>query len=179
MSLASLLKKGELRQAATAIPATFAIDALQTRPKVARVATVAVANNQKQAANVATPLPNSVTTDNADRWCFPNNTAMTGGEIDTFAARLARFTVKGVTYADAEFIADRLVQRDRENDERRLCLECMHLGGYGRASWRCGNWQAAGIAVRTHDNQLPGDFAQLLQRCDGFTDTLNPTTNVS
>lgn len=104
---------------------------------------------------------------------------MTGGEIETFTARLARFTDKGVIQIEAESLADRLVQRDREDDDRRLCLECTHLGGYVRDSWRCGNWQAAGIAIRAHDNQMPGDFAQLLQRCDGFDDTFNPTAKVS
>jgi len=125
------------------------------------------------------PIPNSVAIDDPDSWCWPHSSAMTGGEIDTFAARIARFTVKGVILADAESMADRLVQRDRQNDDRGLCLECTHLVGYGRASWRCGNWQAAGIAIQAHDIQLPGDFAQQLQRCAGFSDTYNPTTNVS
>ena len=36
---------------------------------------------------------------------------------------------------------------------------------------RCGNWQAAGIAIRARDAVLPADLVRLLQRCDGFTDT--------
>ena len=44
-----MLKKGGLRQLATAIPATFATDAPLTLPKVARVAKVAVANGQQVA----------------------------------------------------------------------------------------------------------------------------------
>lgn len=85
-------------------------------------------------------------------------------EIDTFTARLARFTDRGLILADAESLADKLVTRDREGDDRRLCLECasFHRGG------RCGNWQAAGVAIRAKDAQLPGDFTTMLQRCSGF-----------
>lgn len=68
-------------------------------------------------------------------------------------------------------MADMLVQRDRDVDDRRLSLECTHLAGFGPSSWRCGNWQAADVAIRVQDNQLPGDFAPQLQRCDGFDDT--------
>jgi len=109
------------------------------------------------------PLPG-----NPDRWCYPDSTAMTGSEIDTFTARVQRFTAKGLPYAEAESTADRLVKRDRDSDDRRLCLECTHLGGYGRTSWRCGNWQAAGVAISQRDSQLPGDLVFQLQRCPGF-----------
>lgn len=99
-----------------------------------------------------------------DRWAWPHSTAMNAAEIDTFTARLARFTDRGLNLADAEFLADKLVTRDREGDDRRLCLECASL----HRSGRCGNWQQAGIAIRAGDAQLPGDFATMLQRCDGF-----------
>lgn len=103
-----------------------------------------------------------------DRHCWPHSAAMNGGEIDTFTARLARFTTKGVIHGDAEQLADKLATRDRESDDRRLCLECNHLAGYGAGSWRCGNWQRAGIALQTRDAGLPGDLVRLLQRCNGF-----------
>jgi hypothetical protein len=106
--------------------------------------------------------------DDSDRHCWPNSTAMNGAELATFTARLARFSTKGVTHADAESLADRLVQRDRDSDDRRLCLECRHLSGYGASSWRCRNWQAAGVAIRSRDTQLPADLVLQLQRCDGF-----------
>ena len=114
-----------------------------------------------------------------DRWCYPTTTAMTGREIDLFAPRLARFTDKGVIQIDAEKLADKLVIRDREQDDRRLCLECTHLTGYGRTSWRCSNWQRAGVAIRARDNQLPVDLVLQLQRCDGLTHAFNPNTKVS
>jgi len=104
----------------------------------------------------------------ADRYCWPNSTAMNSAELDTFAARLARFTTKGLPYPEAESTADRLVQRDRDSDDRRLCTECQHLQGYGASSWRCGNWQAAGIAINPRSTQLAAGLVYQLQRCPGF-----------
>ena len=103
-----------------------------------------------------------------DGWCWPRSTAMTGAEIDNFKARLSKFGDKGLTATDCEALADKLVKRDRESDDRRVCLECKHLSGVGQTSWRCGNWQAAGIALRPRDAQLPADLVVQLQRCDGF-----------
>jgi len=105
----------------------------------------------------------------ADRWCYPSTTAMNGAEIDTFTARLGRFTDKGATQVEAETLADKLVQRDRDTDTRTLCLECQHLQGYGAASWRCGNWQAAGIGINPRSTQLPAGLVFQLQRCNGYT----------
>lgn len=104
----------------------------------------------------------------ADRWCWPHSTVMTGNELDLFTARLARFTSKGVIHGDAEALADKLVIRDRDGDDRALCLECTHLAGW-RTSWRCGNWQRAGIANNARDSQLPVYLVIQFQRCDGFT----------
>ena len=183
MSLASLLKKGGLSGRATAIPATFATEAPEQLSKVATVATVAVATAPEQAANDQ-PSPDreawperaaiaeydgGLTRQDAealaDSCCWPHSSAMNGEEVDTFTARLARFTDKGLSLIDAERLADKLVARDREGDDRRVCLECAHL----RHGGRCGNWQAAGVAIRARDAQLPGDFTVMLQRCDGFT----------
>lgn len=160
MSLMAMLKKGSLSGRATAIPATFATDAPLPLSKVATVATVAVANTKRQAANDPAPDP--------DRWCWPHSTAMNTSELDQFAARLAQFTDKGATQIEAESLADKLTYRDRDSDDRRLCLECTHLTGYGQSSWRCSNWQAAGVATKARDAQLPGVLVRQLQRCDGF-----------
>lgn len=101
-----------------------------------------------------------------DRWAWPHSSAMNGREINTFMARLARFTDKGLDAVAAERLADLLVVRDREQDDRRLCLECGHL--QRAAGWRCGNWGRAGVAIRATDAELCRDFVNLLQRCDGF-----------
>ena len=169
MSLASLLKKGSLRGAATATPATFATHAPFDLPTVATVATVAVASDSKQAANDPAPTPDTLAIVDPDRWCWPNSTAMTGTEIDLFTARLARFTDKGLTHADAESMAEKLVQRDRESDDRRVCFESLHLAGRAAGSWRCGHWHRSGIVRQSKDSQLPGELVSKLQRCDGLT----------
>jgi hypothetical protein len=215
MKLARLLQKGSLRGSATAIPATFATVDLETGPKVARVATVAVANAQKVAANDPAPTPIKAQADSASgavivgtirppglsptllaaslaldaqiqaAGLLPGNapdsdsyptTAMTGSKPDLFAQRVTFMQGKGINAADAETYADKLVARDRENDDRRLCLECLHLHGYGPTSWRCGAWQQAGIATQARDAQLPADLVQQLQRCDGFADSIQPRT---
>ena len=112
------------------------------------------------AANDPTPDP--------DRWCWPHSEAITGREIDTFTARLARFPDKGLSLHDSEALTDKLVKRDRESDDRRLCLECFHLSGqYGKA-WDCRNWQVAKVASRARDAQLSAALVFQLQRCDGF-----------
>ena len=102
------------------------------------------------------------------RWCWPHSGAMNESELDTFTQRLEKFTSKGLRLHEAEAQADVLVQRDRAADDRRLCLECIHLqGGDGRR--RCGNGVVTGIGLRTADTQLPSDLTRQLQRCAGFT----------
>ena len=108
-------------------------------------------------------------TEDLDRWCWPHSSAMNSVEIDTFVTRLYQFTDRGLARNDGEALADKLVVRDREQDDRRVCLECKHFAGHGAGSWRCGNWHAAGVALRSRDAQLPADLVVQLQRCDGFT----------
>ena len=108
------------------------------------------------AANDPTPDP--------DRWCWPHSTAMNTAEIDTFTQRLHQFTRYGLAEPEAESLADKLVMRDREADDRRLCLECLHLkSGGGR--WGCNQWQRAGLGSAG----LPAELVRKLQRCDSFT----------
>ena len=95
-----------------------------------------------------------------DRWAWPHSAAMTGAEIDTFTARLARFTNKGLSLEGAEGLADRLVTRDRESDDRRLCLECVHLARNGLCK-----------AVSTGGKPIE-PVPTILQRCDSFATQL-------
>lgn len=145
---------------------------------VSAVPSVAIAASQERVSSVLTvPSPavlekhdsSTALFENADRWCWPKSSAMNGAEIDTFAVRLHKFTDKGLPRADGELLADKLVVRDRDQDDRQVCLECRHFAGHGADSWRCGNWQAAGVAIRSRDAQLPTDLVVQLQRCDGFT----------
>lgn len=152
MSLADLMREGSLRGAATATPATFATERSERAGTVARVAAVAVATApEHEAAN-----------DHAldfDRWCWPHSSAMNTAEIDRFRARVLRFAGKGLLLADAETLADKLMIRDREEDDRRLCLECANLSGL-----RCSAWQRAGI----DGPSISGDLVTTLQRCQGY-----------
>lgn len=128
--------------------------------KIGAVDSVAVKPEAPAANDGEKPEP-SLAID-PDRWCWPHSMAMNTAEVDTFTVRLERFTDKGVNYDDAERLADGLVIRDCEGDDRRLCLECAHLHGFGR--WRCGNWQAADVARQG----LARDLVLMLQRCGGF-----------
>ena len=160
MSLVNLIKKGSLRSLATATPATPATVSPNISPSVATVATVAVARAPDKAANDPAP--------ELDRHCWPHSSAMTGREIDIFTARLHKFTDKGLARTDGEALADKLVRRDREQDDRRVCLECQHFAGHGAESWRCGNWIRAGVATQQRDAALPANLVNQLQRCNGF-----------
>ncbi len=158
--LATLQAKKHNREAATLTVATGATHEGWKAPTVARVATVTVASPEKTEAANDGEL--TVAVSDPNRWCWPASPAMNTEEIDTFTARLERFTDKGVSYDEAERLADRLVNRDREGDDRRLCLECGHLQGAGR--WRCGNWKQADVSR----DGLARDLVLMLQRCSGF-----------
>ena len=114
----------------------------------------------------------SIPTRPPDAWCWPHSAVTNGAETDTFNARVKRFTDRGLLQADAEAVADELIQRDREGDDRRVCLECASLRQAG--GWRCGNWKQAEFATRVRDALLPSALVQLLQRCPGFTDQDRP-----
>ena len=99
---------------------------------------------------------------NPDRWCWPNSSAMNTGEIETFAKRAALFNRRGLASLDAESLADKLVNRDREGDNRRACLECRGLSGSG--PYQCSPWRQAGLGGPMVARQL----VTMLQRCKGF-----------
>lgn len=151
MNLTSLITKGGLRQIATATPATSATH------EPFSPTTTALAN--------ATSEVSIGTTSNADRWCWPHSNAMNSVEIDTFIRRLSVFADKGLPLTDREALADRLVIRDRESDDRRACLECLHLTGRAETQ-ACRNWQEVGI--KTKDSQLSSEQVRCLQLCNGF-----------
>ena len=100
-----------------------------------------------------------------DRWCWPHSTAMNTGEIDVFTMRLDNFIRRGLLESESEKLADKLVLRDRESDDRRLCLECAHLAGWAGVM-RCAQWQRAGLGAAG----VPAGYHLVLQRCDGFKD---------
>lgn len=103
-----------------------------------------------------------MTIEETDLGTWPHTMAMNTKEVDTFISRVEHFAIKGVSYEAAERLADKLVIRDREGDDRRLCLECAHLQGAGR--WRCVNWKQAEVA----QVGLSRDLVVMLQRCPGY-----------
>lgn len=98
-----------------------------------------------------------------DRHCWPHTTAMSTGEIERFTERVALFMRRGVHPVEAETLADRLVGRDRDGDDRRLCLECMGLDAKGRcAPARRGYIEGSACVLE--------QVADVLHRCEGFGD---------
>lgn len=80
-------------------------------------------------------------------------------DIAGFSHRRARLLRWGWTEPEAEKLAARLVRRDREQDERVVCADCLHY----RPSY-CGNHRRAGL----NGANVGRDFAALLQRCHAF-----------
>ncbi len=81
-------------------------------------------------------------------------------EIEAFQRREARVTRMG-RVADAEHLAERLTLRDRQHDDRRLCLECAALADNRRCL------VAARGPLAGADRRLE-PVPTILQRCEGF-----------
>ena len=79
---------------------------------------------------------------------------------------IAAFTAREITFArmgrhDAEHLAERLTLRDREGDDRRMCLECSWMGVRGQCI------AAASGRIPGADRQLE-PVHTILQRCAAF-----------
>lgn len=85
--------------------------------------------------------------------------AWTDADISAFLDRRARLLRWGWAESEAEKVAERLVERDREHDERVSCADCRHY-----RPGRCGNHRRAGLDVV----DVGRDLAAMLQRCPGF-----------
>ena len=76
----------------------------------------------------------------------------------------ARFTQRMNLFfgrVDAKELAKRLMIRDREQDDRRLCLECRHFKPH---RLECNNFEWAGFT----QPKLGSNWVNQLQRCLGF-----------
>lgn len=95
------------------------------------------------------------------------------GEIDpeVFDYRVALFTNHHVATKEASYLANRLGRRDLQSDDRRLCLECCHLGGPAE-SRRCTNWRVTDM----RGPAIPAEMVDLLKRCIGFTAQATPAS---
>ena len=85
--------------------------------------------------------------------------AWTDADIDAFTERRARLMRWGWPELEAEALAERLVRRAREHDDRTSCTDCAHF-----RPGHCGNHRRAGL----HGAELGRDLAGLMQRCAGF-----------
>lgn len=98
-----------------------------------------------------------------DRWCWPHSHAMNSRELSTFFERVELFTAKGLTLAQGEALADRLVIRDREGLDVAACMECQHCTGRRCAApARQGQGGPGRHAVDIHA------IRDVLQRCPWF-----------
>ncbi len=104
----------------------------------------------------AAERPYRLTNEDAGRCHIP---CWDDAEIAAFTARKARFVLLG--RADADDMAERLTLRDRDGDDRRLCLECTWLGDTGRCL------AAANGRIPGADRRLE-PVLTVLQRCGAF-----------
>lgn len=82
-------------------------------------------------------------------------------EILSFRKRQSLMLARGYAPEDAESMAEALTLRDRQGDDRRICLECTHLGERGRCI------AASAGRIRGADRRLE-PVPTILQRCEAF-----------
>jgi hypothetical protein len=81
-------------------------------------------------------------------------------DIERFQSRRDRLMRWGWAEPEAEALAERLVKRDREQDDDRVsCADCRHC-----RPGRCCNHRRAGL----HSPDIGRPLMALLQRCRGF-----------
>lgn len=90
---------------------------------------------------------------------MPEAECWTDSDVTAFLAWRARLLRWGWSEVDAERLAERLVIRDRERDDRVSCAECRHY-----RPGRCGSHPAAGLNV----SDVGRDLVAMLQWCPGF-----------
>lgn len=163
MSLRDLIHNKRFDRLLLEATATGATKKSNYEETVAKIAVATLDDAVKQSEEVSPTIQGVVP---FDKYCWPYSSAMNSGEVTKFISREERFKVKGVIPEVAEITADKLVIRDREKDDRRICLECKHLNGF--TTLRCGNWKCAGICHSNEGAYISHDFAVILQRCFGF-----------
>lgn len=129
-------------EVATAIPAIPAIHKPDTPRTIATIATIAIAGS-----------PNQETARTDLRLV---HTARTEQEAALYARRVQVFQSKGIADHQAAAVAVRLVERDRQLDDRRSCAEC--------ASFYAGK-------CRQRITPIGVTTIHTLHRCKGFTES--------
>ena len=90
----------------------------------------------------------------------PVHTGMTNREMEAFEWRVDRLTRRGFALKDAEALAVQFKDRDRDGDDRRMCIECDHLPG--RSCNVAGTPKMPGTSRGMQPVRL------VLWRCDAF-----------
>lgn len=85
--------------------------------------------------------------------------AWSEADIACFNAMRERLIYWRWSEVEAEEMAERLVKRDQQGDDRKNCLECRH-----HRPGRCANYRRAGF----QGPELGSGLAAMLQRCAGF-----------
>jgi len=80
-------------------------------------------------------------------------------ELETMQARLMLFARRGMDGAQADQLADKLLQADRELTGQVTCHQCNHFNASRKT---CSNFRSAGVG------QEVGELAAMLQRCPGY-----------
>jgi hypothetical protein len=104
-------------------------------------------------ANVAVATPPNLKTERPYLRLVRAGDSPTESEMATIEQRQLSFELKGVVNAQAEVIAHHLMLRDRELDDRVVCLECT-------------NWYAGRCKVRR--DPFGDSDIYTLHRCEGF-----------
>jgi len=115
----------------------------------------------REAAKQPAPEPEAPTLTPEQRRRLWRGQPATDVELERMAARVQRAERLGLRAHEADALADRLHLRDRDCDDRRLCIECRHV----RAGWRCA---ALG-------QPIPREWVtSRLQRCEHFRGASEP-----
>lgn len=94
--------------------------------------------------------------------------ALTEREVSRHHFRTALFQRRGVPADQAEALADRLITRDRDRDDRRMCVECQHIQPRAQRDGTDGCFAAEqGWLGNVGRNFSP--LRTLFQRCERFT----------
>ena len=104
--------------------------------------------------------------ENPDALFWPKSPGMAEPETKRLTERTMLVIRRGLATVEAEQLAFKLTGRDREIDDRKVCLECSNLSRAG--GWKCSNWRQADIG----SPGVPAELVHLLQRCHGFTNAI-------
>ena len=167
MSIKTLMEKLKNRAAVTPVTSRKMPD-VTTKPACSLACTpvTAVTSPFDDAGQTVAVLAVTAVAENPDALFWPESPGMATPETERLTERTMLFIRRGLATVEAEQLAFKLIDRDREMDDRRLCLECSNLSRAG--GWKCSNWRQADIGSL----QVPTELVHLLQRCHGFTNAI-------